>query len=184
MTAAGRIANYLTHNGCHNHEAYTLETLAQLEETALSIWMRESGPAFFGALTLHSLAMAFVVGISLAVALRLVGVAPRLAIGTLIRFYTLHWYCAVLVFLSGAALLLAYPAKALTNPVFYIKLGAICIALLLSRHFQNRFSGAERPIDRTSVKLAYLCLALWVLSVSAGRFLAYTHSVLLASRFY
>lgn len=146
--------------------------------------MRESGPAFFGALTLHSLAMAFVVGISFAVALRLVGVAPGLKLATLVRFYTLHWYCAVLVFLSGAALLLAYPAKALSNPVFYIKLCAICIALLLSRHFQRRYRGSQPSEDRTTRRLAYLCMFLWAVSVSAGRFLAYTHSVLLASRFY
>ena len=162
-----------------------LETLARLEETALSILMRESGVAFFSSLTLHSLAMAFVVGINFAVALRLVGVAPRLEISALSRFYVIHWYAAALIFISGAALLLAYPAKALTNPVFYIKLCAVIIGLLISKRFQSTFTNKpEASIDRTSIKLAYLSIALWIITLTAGRFLAYTHSTLLASRFY
>ena len=162
-----------------------LETLARLEETAFSILLRESGIAFFSSLTLHSLAMAFVVGINFAVALRLIGFAPRLEIAALCRFYVIHWYAAAAIFISGAALLLAYPAKALTNPVFYIKLCAVVIGLLISKRIQNTFSNKpEIPIDGISIRLAYLSIALWVITLTAGRFLAYTHSTLLASRFY
>ena len=147
--------------------------------------MRESGPAFFSSLTLHSLAMGFVVGINIAIALRIVGFAPRLDITALCRFYTLHWYCAALIFLSGAALLLAYPAKALTNPVFYGKICALAIGLLIGRHCQRKFSKqAVATIDATSVRLAYISLLLWIVALTAGRFLAYTHTTLLASRFY
>ncbi len=147
--------------------------------------MRESGPAFFSSLTLHSLSMGFVVGINIAIALRLVGFAPRLDIHALTRFYTLHWYCAALIFVSGTALLLAYPAKALSNPVFYLKICALTIGLLISRRFQRTFSKpSEQAIDAQSVRLAYLSLLLWIVALSAGRFLAYTHSTLLASRFY
>jgi len=35
--------------------------------------------------------------------------------------------------LSGIALLLAYPTKTMTNPVFYLKLGLIAAALLILR---------------------------------------------------
>jgi hypothetical protein len=169
----------------HKEGLVKLETLARLEETALSILMRESGIAFFSSLTLHSLAMAFVVGINFAVALRLIGFVPRLEIAALSRFYVIHWYAAALIFISGAALLLAYPAKALTNPVFYIKLCAVVIGLLISRRMQSTFSNKpEVSIDSASIKLAYLSIALWVITLTTGRFLAYTHSTLLASRFY
>ena len=162
-----------------------LETLARLEETALSILMRESGIAFFSSLTLHSLSMAFVVGINFVVALWVVGFAPRLEIAALCRFYVIHWYAAALIFISGSALLLAYPAKALTNPVFYIKLCAIIIGLLISKRIQSTFSNKpDVSIDSTCIKLAYLSIVLWIVTLTAGRFLAYTHSILLASRFY
>lgn len=129
--------------------------------------------------------MAFVVGINIAVALRIIGVAPRLEISGLVRFYTLHWYCAAVIFLSGIALLFAYPAKALTNPVFFIKLCALSLGLWIARRFQNSFAGSpSSSVDGVSIKLAYLSLALWIVTLTAGRFLAYTHTTLLASRFF
>jgi Family of unknown function (DUF6644) len=147
--------------------------------------MRESGAAFFTALTLHSLAMAFVVGINFAIAIRLTGFVPRLEISALSRFYAPHWYAALLVLLSGMALLLAYPAKALSNPVFYIKLCALAVCLLISRCIQKKYlHSTAAEIDRFSTRLAYLSIVLWVIVLTAGRFLAYTHSILLASRFY
>ena len=130
--------------------------------------------------------MGFVVGINFAIGLRLMGVAPGIRLQAIARFYPLHWYCAVFIFLSGVALLFAYPAKALTNPVFYLKLAALICALLISRYFQRQFSGeAPAPTgDRKLRLMAGLSLLLWIITITAGRFLAYTHSVLLASRFY
>ena len=87
-----------------------METLARIEVTALSLWFREAGLAFFGSLTLHSLAMALVVGINLAIAFRLLGIVPSFALKPLMRFYQMHWIAVILIFLSGLALLLAYPA--------------------------------------------------------------------------
>ena len=98
-----------------------MQILSRIEETALSIWFRESGAAFFSTLTLHSLAMAIVVGINFAIAFRLMGWVPQFALSPYSRFYQIHWIGVIVIFLSGAGLLLAYPAKALTNPIFYLK---------------------------------------------------------------
>lgn len=147
--------------------------------------MRESGAAFFTSLTLHSLAMALVVGINLAVAFRLLGVAPGIALGPLFRFYALHWYAAVVIFLSGLALLLAYPAKALTNPVFYLKLSALTTGLVLAYRIQSTVTQESLAASGRKLQwIAGLSILLWVITITSGRFLAYTHSVLLASRFF
>jgi hypothetical protein len=159
--------------------------LARFEETAFSIWFRESGAAFFSSLTFHSLAMAFVVGINVAVGLRLVGVAPKIPLQRIINFYPLHWYCTIAILVSGLALLVAYPAKALTNPVFYLKLTALIIGLGLSRYFQIKLQKEHSPTELSKLKLlGILSLFLWIVTITAGRFLAYTHNTLLASRFY
>jgi len=158
-----------------------------LEETAFSIWLRESGPAFFGALVLHSLAMAAVVGINIALNLRVIGVAKSIPFPSMARFFQFIWGGTAVIVLSGLALLLAYPAKALTNPVFYLKLVSLTIALVISRTFQRRvFHNSIDMANHSSPRksLAYLSLLLWLVTITAGRFLAYTHSVLLASRFY
>jgi|TARA_B100000959_G_C14986927_1_gene626056 hypothetical protein len=163
-----------------------LEALARFEETGFSIWMRESGVAFFGTLTLHSLAMALVIGINIALNLRLLGFAPRIALPPFRSFFPLHWYGVVAISISGALLLCAYPAKALTNPVFYLKLVSLLSALAIARHFQTSVLQHEVAGDGSArIKMtASLSLILWAITITAGRFLAYTHSVLLASRFY
>ncbi len=163
-----------------------METLARLEITALSIWFRESGLAFFGSLTLHSLAMALVVGINLAIAFRLLGVVPTFALKPLLRFYQIHWLAVILIFLSGLALLLAYPAKALTNPVFYAKFAMLSAGLVIASRIQRLIrTRTEDELNSKSVKLAaFTSIVVWVGTITTGRFLAYTNSVLLASRFF
>ena len=163
-----------------------METLARIEVTALSLWFRESGLAFFGSLTLHSLAMALVVGINLAIAFRLLGIVPSFALKPLMRFYQMHWIAVILIFLSGLALLLAYPAKALTNPVFYAKFAMLSVGLMIASKLQNLVrTRSENELNSKAVKLAALTsIVVWVGTITTGRFLAYTNSVLLASRFF
>ena len=163
-----------------------METLARIEVTALSLWFRESGLAFFGSLTLHSLAMALVVGINLAIAFRLLGNVPSFALKPLMRFYQMHWIAVILIFLSGLALLLAYPAKALTNPVFYAKFAMLSVGLIIASKLQNLIrTRSENELNSKTVKLVALTsIVVWVGTITTGRFLAYTNSVLLASRFF
>ncbi|MEM6706482.1 MAG: hypothetical protein AAF690_27460, partial [Acidobacteriota bacterium] len=80
---------------------------------------------------------------------------------------------------TGLGLMLAYPTKALTNPLFYGKLLIVGIGLAafvrLRRHL-----GGEEPAP-VAVRLACLSSAAWILAIFAGRFLAYTYTRLLAS---
>lgn len=126
--------------------------------------------------------MAFVVGINLAMALRLLGVAPKLSLPGFRKFLPFHWWAVGLIGLSGLALLLAYPAKALTNPVFYLKLAALSIGLFLTWQLHKKFLDNKEPEQH--LRWGATMLACWVITISAGRFLAYTNSVLLASRFF
>lgn len=185
-----------------------METLARLEETAISILFRESGVAFFGSLVVHSLALALVVGVNIAVCLTLLGYrlpsasvmlaksfnaadanlhgSPLPLSKYFSRFFRLHWCGVLLVFLSGALLLLAYPAKALTNPVFYLKLACLSSALIGFRRLQLHATVGEPNSlnERRQRFWAIAIIVLWVITLAAGRFLAYTNSVLLASRFF
>ncbi len=162
--------------------------LARLEETAFSIWMRESEWGFFSALVMHSLAMGLVVGINLAVALRVLGMAPNVPLSLMVRFYPIMRVAAIIILLSGLLLLLAYPAKGLTNPVLYLKLFGVLAALWIARYFRLRLM-ADNSQDFVAIHqrhklMAMAVIPLWFVSVGAGRFLAYTHGILLASSFY
>ncbi len=79
-------------------------------------------------------------------------------------------------------LLLAYPTKALTNPVFYLKLVLIGVALAILRTMLRRIRMDPQmalPGDRPTVAvrvLAVLSLVVWATTITAGRLLAYTCS--------
>jgi hypothetical protein len=72
---------------------------------------------------------------------------------------------------SGIALLVGYPTKALTNPVFYLKLGLIAVALVLVNMIRRRQQQLSDPR-----MLAVFSLLCWAGAIVAGRLLAYTYS--------
>ncbi len=165
-----------------------MDYLLWLEETPFSTWMRESGPAFFSSLIFHSVAMGFVVGVHVAMNLRILGLAPRIPLSLMRRFFPVLWVGLVVVSLSGALLLTAYPTKALTNPVFYLKLGAILAALFITRSLTKgvlqdpSYDAGIAPGKARA--LAALSLLLWAGVVTSGRLLAYTYNILMASHQY
>jgi hypothetical protein len=80
--------------------------------------------------------------------------------------------------LSGVLLLIAFPTKALTNPVFYLKLGVIAAALTIGRAIRRRMmtetAAAGARATGTLKVLAVVSLACWLAGITAGRLLAYT----------
>jgi hypothetical protein len=161
-----------------------MEALLWLESTALSVWLRESGPAFFGSLILHALGMAFLVGANVATDLRLLGVAPAVPLSRMRGFVVAARAGLAVVSVSGVALLLAYPTKALTNPLFYVKLTALLMALLVGRMIAARWLQAPDREGAPPVRAraaAVASLLLWAGAITSGRLLAYTYRVLMAA---
>jgi len=159
--------------------------LAWVESTALSQWVVGSPSmfAFPGILTLHAIGMGFAVGISAALDLRILGVAPNVPISELRRFLPVLWAGFWLNAVSGVLLLIGYPTKALTNPVFYLKLTLIGVAMVLlvriSRIVFFGRGGALAPPDPSISSrlrnLAIASLVCWTGAITAGRLLAYTY---------
>lgn len=164
-----------------------MELLAWLEGTGFSTWMRESGLAFFSTLIAHALGMGFLVGVHVVTDLRVLGFGKEVPIPLLSRFRPVAAAALAVTAASGALLLVAYPTKAITNPVFYLKLAAVAGALLVGRSLSRLTSQATGPggdLASGALRargLALASLALWVVSITAGRFLAYTYRVLLAA---
>lgn len=161
-----------------------MQHLAWLEATGLSTWMRESGLAFFSTLILHAIGMGFIVGVHAATDLRILGLAPGVPLSMMGRFRQVGRAALAVVLASGVLLLVAYPTKALTNPLFYAKLLAVASALVVGRSISRGVLG-DRSHDTGAVParakaLAALSLALWVAAIASGRFLAYTYRILMA----
>ena len=162
----------------------SIPLFAAIENLSLSIWLRES-PSLWGfpfVLILHTVGLAFLVGSSVAVNVRVLGFARGVPFGPLSRYFTVMWCGFWLNAFSGVLLLLAYPTKALTNPLFYLKLGFIAVAVTLVRQIRGRIGlslpAAGEPDTRLR-RMAWASVSCWVISIAAGRFLAYTHTRLM-----
>jgi hypothetical protein len=147
-----------------------------LEESAFSVWMRESDSlfAFPGILAVHTIGLGLLAGLSGAFALRLLGVAKGIPPEAFTRFLPLMWLGLWMNLLTGVALLIGYPTKALTNPVFYLKLALIAAGLVILRAILRRTDSEQTPSGNTKV-LATALLIGWVATITAGRLLAYTY---------
>ena len=157
-----------------------------LEATPLSVWLRESPSimVFPFILILHTVGLAFLVGANVAIDARVLGLARGVPLLSMRRYYRAMWAGFWVNAFSGVLLLIAYPTKAMTNPVFYAKLVLIGAALALGAAIRRQMlagtvaAGVTAP--RALKVLATASLACWLLSITAGRFLAYTCSRLTA----
>jgi hypothetical protein len=160
--------------------------LASIEQNPFSTWVRESASllAFPFILFLHTLGLAVLAGLNIGLDAWLLG-RRKLPAFELANLYRVMWLGFGINALSGLALLAAYPAKALTNWVFFAKLAFIAIALTVLQRLKGELavaSGtAERDVTSRARRLALASLLLWTATIVAGRLLAYTHHILLAS---
>jgi hypothetical protein len=144
-----------------------------IESTALSVFIRE-WPSLWGfpfILVLHTWGLAFLVGANVAIGARALGAAPSVPLPTLEPYYRVMWIGFWINAVSGVLLLIAYPTKALTNPLFYVKLLLIAAALVIAQRIRREL---RHIIPGPVSGLAALSLACWAGAIFAGRFLAYT----------
>jgi hypothetical protein len=161
-------------------------TLIWLEDTWISVWIRE-WPSVFGfpfILFLHTLGLAMLAGVSVGIdvwLLRQRVIDRALRMTGIIR---VMWLGLGINALSGLALLIAYPAKALTNPVFYTKLLLVVLGVYaVQRINRDVFSGGltvPGVVTVTTKRWAMASIVIWAGTVLTGRLLAYTQSVLFA----
>jgi hypothetical protein len=153
-----------------------------IEHSGLSMWVRgDSMLAFPLILTVHTIGMGFLAGTSWAIDLRILGLAKRVPLPALEKFYPVLWTALGANFVSGVLLLTGYPYKAFTNPVFYVKLSFIALAIVLMVKIRNDVlrvfpeeAPRHNPLWRHAQHLAAASLLCWVGAITAGRLLAYT----------
>ena len=165
-----------------------MQWLLWIEQTPLSVLVRESPSllAFPFILYLHTLGLAMLAGISVGLDVWLLTVATRVPRISIASLYRVMWLGFGINAVSGVLLLAAYPAKALTNVVFYIKMLLVVLAVWGVQAMRNEVFAGARPGEPLAITargkaLALGTLALWTGTIFTGRLLAYTHSILMAS---
>ena len=147
-----------------------------LETTALSVWIRESPSlwAFPFILIVHAWGMGFLAGSNGALGLRILGFAPRIPLAGMAKFYPVMWFGFVINAISGVLLLIGYPTKALTNPIFYLKIGCIAAGMVLMVWLRGHVVRSDKVPSSNGKAIAALSLTVWTVAIVSGRLLAYT----------
>jgi hypothetical protein len=138
--------------------------LAWLEASPVSTWVNASDSVFAypAVLLVHTIGLTLLVGINLAVNLRIMGFAPQVPLADLRKLNPYMWTGLALSAASGALLLAAKATTMGVNPAFWVKMA--CIAVAVALVFGRR---------EGSKALAAVSILLWFGAITAGRFMAY-----------
>ena len=153
--------------------------LLRIEQSGFSQWVRESDSlfSFAGILLLHTIGMGFVVGISATIDLRILGFAPAVRLSALEKFFPVLWIGFWVNAITGVILLAVDATQKFVNPVFYVKMIFIALAIVNLRMVKNHVF-RDPLIDKIppSMKakiLALTSIVFWLGAITSGRLLAY-----------
>jgi len=152
-----------------------------IEQTPVSLFVREDFYAYFVLLIGHAWGMALLIGGGIAISLRVMGVAGATRLERFAQLIPWMKAGAALAAASGIGLLLGYPANALTNWIFALKFVCLIGAALLVRVLAHKWFNHAEPLPTKARLTGAAALALWLAGVACGKLLLYTNTVLLAS---
>lgn len=149
-----------------------------LQDSAFTDWFLGSDSiwTYPTVLTLHTVGMAMLVGASIVVHLRVLHVGAGFPIERLRTLYNVIWMGFAINLISGVVLFVTEAADRAVDPVFYIKLGSIALALWLGVVVKRRvIDPVKAPLGtpRATRLLSLGSLSLWTVAIVAGRLMAY-----------
>lgn len=156
------------------------EFLNTVEQSSISIWLRESDSlfGFYFVLLFHTIGLSLLVGANTLVDLRILGFGSSLPLKPLKGLFRIMWTGFWINVITGILLLISYPTKALTNPVFYFKLLFVALGVITMQKISTQVFDAnlsEAAMIAKGRAMAVRSLVFWAGAITAGRLLAYTY---------
>ena len=153
--------------------------LQSIEGSAWAIWLKES-PSLWGypaLLFLHTVGLAFTVGPSVVIDLRVLGVGRRIPLAPFDTFFKVIWIAFAVNAASGAVLFFSDATAKLENPAYLVKMTLVFLAAAVTiairrRVFRSAAVDAVR-VDAASRYLAAASILCWFGAITAGRYMAY-----------
>lgn len=143
-----------------------------------------------GILAAHGVGMALVVGLNVAVSLRVLGVARMLPLPAMAQFYPMMWAGLWVNVATGVLLAMAGATRVLVDPVFFLKMAFVALAVANMRRLKRellrdggRPDGSELPgalgdspnrSKRSISLMAVASIVLWGGAITLGRLMAYS----------
>jgi hypothetical protein len=150
----------------------------RLQNSAFTDWFLGSPSiwAYPTVLTLHTVGMAILVGASFVINLRVLQVSGVIPLHRLRPLYRVIWIGFTINLISGLILFATEAATRVVDPVFYVKMTSIAVALTLGAVVKRRaIDRADAPQVATvqTRSLAAASLGMWTVAIVAGRLMAY-----------
>ena len=159
------------------------EFVRWLGHTQLSSTFQDTKWVIPASQSIHILAVAVVMASVLLTNLRLAGlVAPGVEPSVFGRRYLrCVWWALPILVATGVVQIIAEPQRDLTNPTFWLKMGLLLAAVLITVVLQRRAEGENAARQtlfrrRLATGLAWVALGCWVAIVLCGRWIAYTYT--------
>jgi hypothetical protein len=157
-----------------------LSMLDALAESGFAQLLRDGDTVFAypTILALHTFGLIGVVGISVVLALRTLGVAADVPLGPLRKYVPVMWGAFWLNAVTGVTLFTFDGRAFATNVSFWVKLAAIVVAVVSVRLMVTRVLGDPAVRDTGRIPagarpLAITVLVAWTVATTAGRVVAY-----------
>jgi len=155
-----------------------MSVFQRLQNSAFTDWFLGSASiwAYPTVLTLHTVGLAILVGASFVINLRVLQVSGVILLLSLQQLYRFIWIGFTINLVSGLILFVTEAADRVVDPVFYVKMASIAVALALGGVVKRR--AIDRP-DAPQVatvqtrSLAAASLGMWTVAIVAGRLMAY-----------
>jgi hypothetical protein len=165
-----------------------VEFLTWLSNNSLITWVRESDSLLGYTLYLafHTIGMVMLVGPTLLIAARVLGLAPALPLKPLGAFRPFMTIGLWITIVTGTVLFATAPVGYVQNIVFIVKITAIvlavgCLRAVLRELFSRGADADAQPVSVRAKTLTAATVALWLIGVVAGRLTAYSGIVVVAS---
>ncbi len=151
--------------------------LTWLEGTEFADWVRMSQLGYPAMITCHAIGMGIMVGLAVALDMRLLGRFKGIPLTSLHRFLGVAWVGFGINFLSGVALFAAQATMYATHVIFLVKLafvflGAITAAMLQSSVGRDAVKWGN-AVPGNIRAIAIVSIAFWTIAITAGRLTAY-----------
>jgi hypothetical protein len=153
------------------------DVLQRLQDSAFAMWVVGSDSiwAYPTILTLHTVGLAIIVGAAFVIDLYVLGIGHDIPLPQMRKTFGFFWAGFAINLASGLVLFAVAAVAKSRQPVFFVKLTLIAIAIVVTTRLRRRafvtanaaaVSGSARP-------LAIASLVLWAAAIVAGRLMAY-----------
>lgn len=150
-----------------------------IEDSAIAEYIRVSAFGYPAMITLHSLGLAIMVGLSVVLSLRVLGFFQAIPYPSLYKLLKVAWVGFIVNFISGGLLFAAQATTYMTDGTFLTKMSLVIIGAILVGILQGMVKKGVtewtpgRPAPTAAKVVAALAIVAWTGGMVTGRLIAY-----------